>query len=152
MAKNIRNQPSYATQDPSSIASIEYNPASGAEKNVEVGPHLMPIPKVTAGVLGYTTNATVATVLPTLGKSLAIYNNAATVGSITLGEDNTITSLAVGATDANGHVGIPCAPNAWTRLSCGMQNWVIASAATLLVFMLDDDSSIKQEAAVLPGN
>lgn len=151
MAKYIRNHAS--TQDPSSITSIQHNPATGAEKNINVGAHLVPIPKVSGGILSYTTNVSAAPqVLPTLGKALAIYNNSGSLGAITLGEDNTITALAAGVTDATGHVGIPCPANSWTHISCGIQNWVISTASTMLVFMVDDDTSIKQEVASYKGN
>lgn len=136
---NKRGFPGFDTQDTGAIANLEYNNASGGLKTLEVGRHLLPIPTGTT----FTTNVTSATALPKMGKNLAVYNNTSTVGSITLGEDGTITSLAVGVTDANGHVGIACLPNAYTYIACGLQQWVIASAATLLVYLIDDDTSIK---------
>lgn len=145
--KNIRNVPGNKTHDPSSIINNQYNEASGAEKNTEVGRHLLPIPYLLLGVLSYTTDASTIRTLPHKGMNLAIYNNAGAVGSITLGEDGAQASLAPGVTDATGHVGIPCEPNAWTYIACSESQFVIASAATLLVFIIDDNSSIKQEAA-----
>lgn len=144
--KNIRNLPSDKVQDPSSISNLTYSNTAGANKNTEVGRHLLPIPVVTAGVLSYKTNVTVATVLPCKGRNLAVYNNAGAVGSITLGEDATITALAAGVADATGHVGIACPPNDWTYIACGEQNWVIGTAATLLCYLIDDDTSVKQES------
>lgn len=149
MAKNQRNIPGQSVRDPSMLDSLIYNEASGARKSIPVGPHLLPLPD---GAGGYTTNATTALILPSAGKSLAVYNNAGAVGSITLGEDNTVTSQAPGAVQSGTqHVGIACPANAWTYISSGNQNWVIASAATLLVYLIDDDSSIRQEVATYQG-
>ncbi len=148
MAKNIRQLNGYNVQDPSSIDNLEYNPMSGAQKVTEVGRHLIAIPKADGT---FTTNVTTATALPSLGRNLAVYNNAGTIASLTLGEDATITVLAAGVTDASGHVGIPLQPNAWTYIACSMQGWAIASAATVLVFLIDDTSYIRQEVATFQG-
>lgn len=148
MAKNQRNFPGQAVQDPSAIANLTYNEQSGAQKNTEVGRKLIALPD---GASGFTTNATTAKKLPKKGANLAVYNNAAAVGSITLGtNDPALVSQAPGAVQAstNGQsVGIACPPNDWTYIACGDLDWVIASAATLLVYLIDDVSSIKQEAA-----
>lgn len=146
MAKNQRNIPGDKIRDPASIKNNEHNEAAGSKKVSEVGRHLTAIPFNNAGTIAFTTNATTAKALNNKGMCLAVYNNAGAIGSITLGEDATVTVLAAGVTDAFGHVGIPCAPNAWTYIACAEQNFVIASAATLLVFIIDDNSYIKQEA------
>ncbi len=146
--KNIRNLQGYAVQDPATLHNLEYSNSSGAKKVAEVGRHLLPIPyKSAPTVISFKTDVSTATQLPSMGRCLAVYNNAGAVGSITLGEDGTVVSLAPGTTDAAGHVGIPCPPNAWTYIACDNQNWVISSAATLLTFLIDDGTSIKQEAA-----
>jgi len=127
--------------DPSSIQLMQYSSAAGSQKVSEVGRHLLPL---NATGTTFTTNATTSIALPNQGCCLAVYNNAGTVGSITLGESaSTNLSLAVGVTDSVGHVGIPCAPNAWTYIACSVQQWVIASAATLLVFLVDDNTYIR---------
>jgi hypothetical protein len=144
--KNIRNIPGQNVQDPSIIQNLQYSDAAGSSKVSEVGRHLLPLSIPGSGT-GYTTDASTARGLPSMGRCLAVYNNANAVGSVTLGEDNTITSLAVGATDSSGHVGIPCPANAWTYIACGSQNWVITSASTLLVFLVDDNSYIRQETS-----
>lgn len=148
MAINKRTIPGPATQDPSTIAAHTYNEASGAQKNAEVGRHLMPLQ---TGATTWSTNATTAVKLPSKGKNLAVYNNANAVGSITLGDTDFVpTSQAPGAVQAstNGrNVGIACAPNDWTYIACGDQDQVIASAATLLVYLIDDPTSIKTEAS-----
>lgn len=144
--KNIRNVPGHKTTDPSSILNNQYSEASGSQKISEVGRHLLPLTFISGGVTAYTTDATTIKALSKKGACLAVYNNAGAVGSVTLGETSSQASLAPGVTDATGHVGVPCTPNSWTYIACGEQNFVIASAVTLLVFLIDDESSIKQEA------
>lgn len=136
-------------QDPSTIAAHTYNEASGAQKNAEVGRHLMPL-KINATTWSTQANSA-AVVLPGRGKNLAVYNNAGAVGSVTLGDDQyPPTSQAPGAVQASTegrNVGIACPPNEWTYIACGDQNQVITSAATLLVYLIDDETSVKKEAA-----
>jgi len=127
-------------QDPGSIESTIFSPQSGAQKNFDIGPHLIPLDN---GAGGKTTNATTARGLPAKGRSLAIYNNSGSVGSITLGSDASVVSQSAGAVNGStGEVGIPCPPNAWLHVACWDKNWVIASAATLLVFLIADDSTV----------
>jgi hypothetical protein len=148
MPKNIRQTQGQNVYDPSTIDALQFNPAAGSKKVSEVGRALLPLKYVNSGTVTYTTDASTARRLDFAGQCLAVYNNANAVGSITLGSGNSApTSLGVGATDANGNVGIPCAPNAWTYIACNNKNWVISSAATLLVFLIDDETNIKQEAA-----
>ena len=133
-------------QDPNQIEAVEYNPASGGKKSLAVGPRLLPIPIVTAGVAAYKTNVTASTAMPYLGANLAIYNNAATAGTVTVGQDSTVTSQAMGVADANGNVGVACAPNAYTYLSMGNNRWIIGSAATLFVYIIEDPTYFAQES------
>lgn len=144
MAKNQRNIPGQAVRDPSAIYNNTYSEASGAEKNISVGPHLLPLP---AGGGNFTTTPTTATMMPSAGKNIAVFNSHTTqVHSITMGEDNTVTAQVAGAIQAGTqHVGIPCTPNDWTYLSCGLQTWIIAESTDLKVFLIDDESSIKIE-------
>ena len=146
MSKIFRNIPGNHVQDPSTIAALEYSKSAGSKKVSEVGRHLLAIPFLSAGVLTYTTDATTARRLPNAGLCLAVYNNAGAVGSITLGTGNSApTVLASGVTDATGNVGIPCAPNTWTYIACDNNVWVIASASTLLTFIIDDETAVKTE-------
>jgi hypothetical protein len=142
MAKKInkitRNSKGKDVQDPSSIQSLIYNLQVGAQKNMDMGHHLIPI--FTGG--SYTTNVTTATAIPRRGITLAVYNNSGSVGSITLGMDNSIAALAVGATDTNGNVGIACKPNDWTYIATYDKHFVRASASTLIVYVVEDDSYI----------
>jgi hypothetical protein len=140
MAVNIKERqlPGDQSRDPSIVELLTYNERAGARKSVEVGRALIPLGD---GASGFTTNAATAPrILPSAGRNLAIYNNAGAVGSVTVG-DNTMTSQAPGAVQISGSnvfVGVPCPPNSWTYLSSGQWNWVAASAATLLVFLIDD--------------
>lgn len=132
--------------DPSSIANQVYNEAAGAQKNMEVGRHLLPVPYNNAGTLAYKTDLTTATPLPSRGKCLAVYNNASSIGSVTLKAGSAPSVLASGACSATGEVGIACKPNDWTYIACGEQDWAIASANTLLCYLIDDNTAIKPEA------
>lgn len=138
MNKRILNK----TVDPSSISNLTYNEAAGAQKNTEVGAHLKPLQ---IDGTTFSTDATTARRLPGAGKNLAIYNNAAAVGSVTLGDVSIMAALAVGATDASGNVGIPCKPNDWTFIACNEKQYVRTNAVTLLVFIIEDDTSIKNQ-------
>lgn len=152
MAKQQRTSPGNKIQDPSTIANHTYNEASGAQKNTEVGRKLRPL---NSSATAWTTDATTVRTLPSKGRNLAVYNNAGAVGSVTLGfSANTGTELtpvsqapgAVQANTAGQNVGIACAPNDWTYIACGDQDQVISSAATLLVYLIEDSTSIVQEA------
>jgi hypothetical protein len=133
-----RERKSKVNVDPGQIASQSYNQAAGAQKVAEVGRHLVPLK---SNATTFTTNATTAIPLPSMGRNLAVYNNANAVGAVTLSDVGTVTSQAPGAIDAAGNPGIPCKPNDWTYIACNEKNWVIASAATLLVFLIEDDTS-----------
>lgn len=143
-----RTSPGPSSVDPSAVDLFSYNNAAGARKSAEVGRHLLPFPKSDgAGGIAYTTDLSGAAFpLPGMGKNLAIYNNDTVIHAITLGEDNTVTALASGATDASGHVGIPCVPARWTYVACGNQNWAITESNKLLVFLIDDDTSIVKQS------
>lgn len=148
MAIDKRNFPGNETRDPSSIANLIYNEKSGSQKNTEVGRKLIALPD---GASGYTTNATTSKKLPKRGANLAIYNNAGAVGSITVGTNSPVlVSQAVGVVQASTEgqsVGIACPPAQWTFIACGELDWVIASAATLLVYLIDDATFIRQESS-----
>ena len=144
MATKINRVVGKQVQDHHSIPAVEYNMPAGAKKVAEVGRRLLPIP---TGAGTWTTNITTATGLPAMGKNLAVYNNSGSVGSVTVGNDNTVVSAVAGSVDANGNASIPCPPNAWTYIACGPQQWVVGSAATLLAYLIDDDTYIRQEAS-----
>jgi len=143
MAIYKRNLAGDHSIDPSAIDLLTYSNAAGSVKVSEVGRRLLPLGD---GAGGFTTNATTIKVLPGAGMCLAVYNNAGAVGSVTLGLDNTQVSLAPGVADANGNCGIACPPNSYTYVACHQFNWVIASASTLLVYLIDDYTSIKLQS------
>jgi hypothetical protein len=154
MPTNVRTVPSYNVLDPDAIANNQYNDAAGSQKVSEVGRHNLPFPYISGGTTAYTTNLTTPLPLPKKGMGLAVYNNSSTVHSITLGESATspASALAAGVTDANGHVGVPCTPNAWTYIASGTKTWVIADNAALLVFLISDNSEVvNQQPAQVPG-
>lgn len=136
-----RNQIGNQVVDPAAIDTMTYSDPSGARKVTEVGRRLLPIPS--GGTAS--TNCTEATALPKAGRNIAVYNNSSTVAAITLGNDNTVTALAVGVVDGNGFVGIPCKANDWTYIACYSNQWVIASSANLLVFLIDDHTSVTNQ-------
>lgn len=140
----MRKFPGQKTQDPNAIANLTYNNSAGAQKNTEVGRKLVALGD---GASGFTTNAAAAArKLPSKGRNLAVYNNAAAVGSITTGTNTpALTSQAPGAVLAGTEgksVGIACPPNDWTYIAAADHDWVIASAATLLVYLIEDDTSL----------
>lgn len=139
MAKNNRVIDNQFLQDPDQIKAVEYNPASGAQKSLAVGPRLIPIQIAS----GYTTDASSKVALPYLGANLAIYNSGA-LGAITIG-NSSITALAPGAADPNGNVGVACPPNTWTYVSAGNNQFVFTTAATLFVYIIEDPTRIAQE-------
>lgn len=139
MAKYDRQMNPNALSSPYDADSLSFNQASGARKTLPTGPHLLPIP---SGAGTWTTNVTTATNLGMMGLNIAVYNNSGSVGTVTIGNSSSITSQAIGASDANGNVGVPCTPNSWTYLSMGTNSWIIASAATLFVYLYDDNTWI----------
>lgn len=154
MATDIkkRNQPGNQTQDTAAIANLEYNQAAGAQKVTEVGRHLLPLPVPGVGT-GYTTDVSgAAYALPGAGKNLAVYNNSGTVEAITFGMDSTVTALAAGATDSSGDVGLPCMPNSWSYFASGYNSWVISESSDLIVFLINDNTSIQVQAQGLQNN
>ena len=140
MAKNNRVIDNFFLQDPNQLDAVQNNPASGGKKVLPVGPRLLPVQ--IAG--GWTTNAAAGLILPALGVNLAVYNNASSAGSVTISPASA-ASLAIGVTDSNGNVGVACPANAWTYLSMGSNQYVITSAATLIVFIIEDPTRIAQE-------
>jgi len=144
MAIFKRTFPPAATQDLGALGNLTYSHAAGAVKTTTTGLALDPL--LSGDGVTFTTNATSALALPAKGKSLAIYNNSSSLGSITFGTSSAVTVLAPGVTNATGQVGIPCLPNAWTYVSAYQYQWVIASASTLLVFLVSDSTSITQQA------
>jgi hypothetical protein len=136
-----RQIPGDQSRDPSIVELLTYNEKAGARKSVEVGRALIPLGN---GASGFTTDASTKRILPSAGINLAIYNNSGTVGAVTVG-DSTVTAQAPGAVQVSGSnvfVGVPVAPNSWTYLSSSQWNFVVSTASTLLVFIIDDPTYI----------
>lgn len=137
-----RNLNGYKVYDPASIDNMQFNAPAGAQKQINVGCKLLPLK---ADATTYTTDATTARALPQIGRSIAVYNNSGTMAAVTFGMDATVTALAAGVTDANAHVGLPCVPNDWSYFSGADYQWLIASSANLLVFLIADDTFLTVE-------
>jgi hypothetical protein len=130
-----------STNDPSSIQAVTYNHQTGAQKNMEMGRHLIPIP---TSPTTFTTDVTSATALPSKGITLAIYNASSTAYAITLG-DSTVTALGIGVTNASGNVGIPCTPNDWTYIATFDKTHVISNSSNLKVMIVADSTVINSQ-------
>lgn len=140
-----RNNSQPGGTDAHMVESLTYNEAAGSRKVSEVGRSLLPL----ATGSGFTTNVSTLTNLGNFGQNLAVYNSGGSAGSITFGTYGTAvptTSLAAGGTDANGNVGLPCPANSWSYFAAGSKNQVISSASTLLVFMIEDPTTITFQA------
>lgn len=119
---------------------LKFNQASGADKVIPAGHHLKPI------FIGANTFSTNATTRLSIGRgvTLAVFNNAATVSTITIG-DSTVTSQGAGLVQAGTEfVGIPLKPYEYTYLNTFDKEYVITSAATALVYIVEDDTNITQ--------
>ena len=145
MSKNIRNIPGPKTLDVPNIHNNSYNNAAGAEKNTDVGKYLVPL-NINGST--FTTDATTARTLPSKGRNLAVYNKDTAVHAITLGDGVVVlAALAIGVVDnATKRVGIACKPGDWTYIACYEQVQVISDNANLVVYLIEDDSFIKQES------
>jgi hypothetical protein len=125
--------------DAGSSEGVIYNKYAGAQKNIEVGSNLKPIKlSETSWTLDATTARRVGK-----GAQVFIYNNSSTVYTVRFGSTSSVTSGAVADIDANGQATLPCKANDWTRVSSGTLDWMIANNASLLVYLLIDDTEIR---------
>lgn len=132
--------------DPYETLNQTYNTAAGVRKTSDFGKRLNPL-YLTPGV--YTTDYTTLRAMPRKGMALAIYNNGA-LASLTMG-DGTTTVLTPGTADAVGRVGIALKPNDWTYVNTFTATHVITSAATALVYVIEDDTEIEiQPSPIIP--
>jgi hypothetical protein len=135
-----KRQGNKVNYDSQTAASNTYNDYAGAQKNISVGPVLQPIRVGDAP--GWSCDASTVKELPP-GTQLAIYNNAGAVGSVTFGKLASVASAAPGTVDADGSPSIACKPNDWTYACCGERTFVITSANTLLVYVIQDHTVLK---------
>lgn len=140
---NKRAVKGYRVSDPANISNMTFSEKSGARKSTEVGRKLIPL-KLNATT--WTTDASTALQLPSMGRNFAIYNNSAAVHAVTLSPLQA-SALAAGAVDSSGNVGIACKAADYTYVAAGEAKWIITDSALLLVYMIDDDTEIKQEAS-----
>ena len=125
--------------DPNNISNNSYNDGAGAQKNLPVGPYLKPIQ---TGAATYITDISAAAVRVGKGVSLSIFNNTATVQSVTIG-GSTVASLAAGIVDANGKVGIALKAYEWTHVNTYDNDYIISSANTVICYVVEDDTYIE---------
>lgn len=142
-SKIIRNMRTRAVEDPGNIQNLTYNQASGGQKNLSVGPHLKPLVNAAGG---WTTDASTIRALD-LGAILAIYNNDTSVHAVRFSSSGSATALAAGVVDATtGDVGVPCTPGTWNYLSNYDKRFIITDSNKLLVFLIKDETRIKDES------
>ena len=136
MAKKRRFKDDGHTFDPNHIETHQYNDYAGGQKNLSVGPALIPIKLTeTSWTLDCTTPQRVGA-----GSHLAIYNTSGTTYSIRFGDDASVAAGAVGTIDSNGMAAIPCKGNDWTYLASSEMDWAVTNNAALLVFLIQDDT------------
>lgn len=109
------------TEDTAAISNIEYNPESGSQKNIEVGP-----------ALKYEKDLATATHIR-LGEQLFIFKSTAGVGYVTLGDTNTITVGTAPAADT-----FPVFGQQYTRISGADYKYIIGTADIHLYVLRDD--------------
>jgi len=121
------------------IASITANARAGAVKSLLVGPELRKMPGQTPPqnqVIGFTANAAPVKIPP--GTSLWLFNNSATVAWATMAPADATITAPTGITNA-----IPLKPNDWTRLNMGENAQLQTSAATVGVYIVEDDTTFQ---------
>lgn len=124
------------TADIGEIENNTYNDQAGVRKTSDFGKSLKPLK---LGETSFTTDFSTARQLQ-MGTPLAIYNNGA-LASITF-SNTAIASLAAGTTDSAGNVGIALPANSWTYLNNYSKKFAITSAATVLVYVIEDDTHV----------
>jgi hypothetical protein len=141
--KIVRNTINKATSDPSSIQLQSWNKHVGAQKNMEMGYCLLPIPQGST----YTTDASTIQAVPK-GVSLAIYNPTTSAKSVRVSNNPAATLLAIGAVDnTTGEVGVVLPPNAYFNLATFDKGYVITSSG-VYTYIIADDTIITDQAQV----
>jgi len=141
---NLKRTSGNQALDQGATSNIGFNEAAGVHKVAQAGLKLKPLP-LTATT--FTTDASTIRLLSDKGLALAIYNNAAAVGSFRLSKKKTAASLAPGVVDNTadegyGDVGVPVPANSWFYTNSYDAAAIITSAATMLVFLVEDESRI----------
>jgi hypothetical protein len=133
MAKNKRVSQNSSVMDSGAIAAAAFNAYSGADKVVMSGPDFKKI-STNNFTSGQTANA--AGIPVKVGGILWLYNNSGSVAWFVLSTD-----AAVGA-PSSFSTGIPLAANSWFQVACGENSIVRTSAATVGVYIMNDDTTL----------
>jgi hypothetical protein len=131
------NRDSSQSIDQGAIANLAFNQAAGVYKVAQAGLKLKPLK------LSDISHTTDFSTLRLVGKgaTLAFYNSTGAALTVTMG-GSAQTSLAAGATSADGKVGIPVPANSWFYANSYDDTHAITSAAGLLGFIVEDATSI----------
>jgi hypothetical protein len=130
---NIRvNNPGSAL-DQGAIVSAQANHYSGGQKVLEVGPDFQK-PTNQAFVSGkdFSSGGNI-----TPWTQMWLYNNSSTVAWVAL------STATIGSAPAGFATGIPLPPNTWTRLAAGANSFIYTSAATVGVYTINDDTTVR---------
>lgn len=132
MAKTKRSPKKQGVLGMADTASNTYNDRAGAVKSLSVGPqYKIPAGQTTTRAL----DASAGIQMPA-GTSLALYNNSGTVAWVTM------SSAAIGAAPSGLANGIPLIVNGWTYLNMGEHTNIRTSAATVGVYIVEDDTQL----------
>ncbi len=131
MSKVKRNPKNSGTLGSNDIASAGYNARSGGHKNLIVGPQLK-IPATGTVIAGL--DASAGLQFPA-GTCFALYNNGALAWAT--------MSMTNPAAPSSIVTGIPLKANDWTYLGLGSLSWIRTSAATVGVYIIEDDTSLQ---------
>jgi len=142
--KDLKRTSGTQALDQGAAVNLAFNEAAGTLKVAQAGFKLKPLPLTGTT---FTTDASTARKFPDKGLSLALYNNAAAVASFRLSKAAAPASLAPGVVDNTvgdtfGDVGIPVPANSWFYTNSYDAATIITSAATLLVFLVEDESKL----------
>jgi hypothetical protein len=140
---NLKRTSGNQALDSGTIANIGFNEAAGVHKVAQAGLKLKPLPLT--GTTFTTDASTIRKIQP--GSTLALFNNNTTVAAFRLSKKEDAAALAAGAVDNTagdgfGDVGVPVAAGAWHYTNAVDCDNIITSAATLLVFLVEDESRV----------
>lgn len=121
--------------DAQSVGNNCYNDYAGAQKNLNIGPKLLPIK---LGETTWTTDASVARQF-VAGTSIYVFNTNTLTETIAFGKTQDLaTPMGVGDVDAEGNVAIPVIGEDWSHFSLGEDTWVRTSSSNVKVFVVQD--------------
>jgi hypothetical protein len=112
-------------EDPGTIDNIQYNSASGGQKNLSVGPALEYLGELTS------------VIEITKGDILYIFKATTGIGYITMGDNNTILGTSIPGTNV-----FPVFGEEFTIYSANNFQYIVG-AADIYLYKLIDDSAIR---------